>query len=81
MENNHSSDIGDLHEIIDQKITAIMREMENAGYNARETALAIVDVVNADWLDRDDALRKARAGILNPSPLMGEGCEDWRLAA
>ncbi len=73
MENNHSSDIGDLHEIIDQKITAIMREMENAGYNARETALAIVDVVKAGWLDRDDALRKARNAM--PDNFISDGNE------
>lgn len=73
MENNHSSDIGDLHEIIGQKITSIMREMESAGYNARETALAIADVVKARWLDREDALRKARNSM--PENFISDGNE------
>ena len=73
MENMHSSDIGDLHEIIDRKITSIMREMESAGYNARDIALAIGDVVKARWLDRMDALSEARNAM--PGNFISDGNE------
>lgn len=50
MANERSNDSDELHDIIDQKLTALIREMEDADWSAEEVAFAIRDVLKSKWL-------------------------------
>jgi hypothetical protein len=50
----------DLREIIDQKLTSLFREMEDAGWSASDVALVMSDVIKTRWLDQIEKLRSAR---------------------
>lgn len=50
----------DLHAILDRKMTALFREMEDADWSADEVATAIDDIVRKRWLDRAQSLKGAR---------------------
>ena len=64
---------GDLNEIIDRKITSLIREMEDADWGMDEVVLAIDAVIKTHWLDRIDALREARAAT--PTNFVSDGNE------
>ncbi|TAX02068.1 hypothetical protein ELI07_33400 (plasmid) [Rhizobium leguminosarum] len=51
---NHDDELRD---IIDQKLTALIREMEDADWSARDVAFAINDVLKSKRLDRMTADR------------------------
>ncbi|MCB1447191.1 MAG: hypothetical protein KDJ87_15715 [Rhizobiaceae bacterium] len=53
----------ELHAIVDGKLTAFIREMEEANWSAEDVALAIGDVLRRNWLDRADALQQARNAV------------------
>lgn len=63
----------DLHDVIDQKITALVREMEEGDWSAEEVILAINDVIKARWLVRLDTLREASEAL--PKNFVSDGNE------
>ena len=63
----------DLHAIIDEKLTALVVEMEEADWSAEEIASAIEDVLRRKWLDQAEALRRARAAV--PEDFVSDGKE------
>ncbi|PZM10065.1 hypothetical protein CPY51_24065 [Rhizobium tubonense] len=63
----------DLHEIIDQKLTALVREMEDAGWSASEIAPAMSEVLKTRWLDQLEKLSRARAEA--PENFVSDGNE------
>lgn len=65
--------IDELHGIIDEKLTTLVLEMEEAGWSEAEIAFAIEDVLRRKWLDQAEALRRARAAV--PEDFMSDGNE------
>lgn len=65
--------IGDLHDIVDQKITSLVREMEATNWSAEEIVLAINDVLKVRWLDRIEAQSQAAASF--PKTFVSDGNE------
>jgi hypothetical protein len=59
----HAGSHDDLRDIIDQKIASLVQEMEDAGWSAADTSLAINDVVKTKWLDQLEALQEAREAV------------------
>jgi hypothetical protein len=49
--------VNDLHDVVDQKITMLLREMETTNWSREEVILAVNDVVKARWLDTIDTSR------------------------
>ena len=70
-QNNPQTD--ELHGIIDEKLTALVLEMEEAGWRAAEIAIAIEEVLRRKWLDQAEALRGARAAV--PEDFVSDGNE------
>nr|KZB02047.1 hypothetical protein A4A59_12990 [Rhizobium leguminosarum] len=68
---NHDDD--ELRDIIDQKLTALIREMEDADWSAKDVAFAINDVLKSKWLDRMTALQDAREAV--PKDFLSDGNE------
>lgn len=64
---------GELHSIIDQKLTAFMREMQEAGWGAEDVAFAIDVVLRERWIDRALAHRAAREEL--PKDFVSDGNE------
>jgi hypothetical protein len=64
---------GELHAIIDEKLTALVLEFEEAGWSAEVIAFAIEDVLRRKWLDQAEALRRARAAV--PDEFVSDGNE------
>ena len=73
MESNRTTKTDDLHDIIEQKITALVREMEDANWSANDVAVAIKDVVKNRWLDQAESLRAAREAL--PKNFVSDGNE------
>jgi len=67
----HDNPIGvdDLHDVIDQKISALIRDMATQ-WSAEEVILAIDDVVKARWLD------KIRAGEVSSDTMSKDFISD-----
>lgn len=63
----------EIHALIDKKLTALVLEMEEAGWSAEEIAFAIDDVLRRKWLDQAEALRRARAAV--PDDFVSDGNE------
>ncbi|NKL19234.1 hypothetical protein GFM07_09005 [Rhizobium leguminosarum bv. viciae] len=63
----------ELRDIIDQKLTALMREMEDADWSAKDVAFTINDVLKSKWLDRMTALQDAREAV--PKGFLSDGNE------
>lgn len=63
MKTTHTEKTDDLHEIIDQKITALVLEMENADWPTSDIARAIHDVVKTRWLDSASSLEEASRAV------------------
>jgi hypothetical protein len=73
MDNDRPTRVDDLHDIIDERITALVREMEAVDWSAEEVVLAINDVIKARWLDRLNALDQASAAL--PKGFISDGNE------
>jgi hypothetical protein len=73
MEDSQPVRVDDLHDVIDQKILALVREMENGNWSAEEVVLAINDVIKARWLDRMNALHEAANAL--PRGFVSDGNE------
>ncbi|TAV65060.1 hypothetical protein [Rhizobium leguminosarum] len=67
---NHDDELRD---IIDQKLTALIREMEDADWSARDVAFAINDVLKSKRLDRMTAPQDAREAV--PKGFLSDGNE------
>ncbi|WP_438754556.1 hypothetical protein [Pararhizobium sp. O133] len=63
----------DLHSILDRKMTALFREMEDADFSADEVAVAIDDIVRRRWLNRAQSLQDAREAM--PRNFVSDGNE------
>lgn len=63
----------ELRTIIDGKLTALVREMEEADWSAQDIAFAIEDVLRRKWLGQAEALRRARAAL--PTDFVSDGNE------
>lgn len=73
MRNEQNPQDAVLHDIIDQKLTALMLEIVDAGWGTDEVAFAIRDVLKKKWLDQADALRSAREAV--PKNFVSDGNE------
>lgn len=62
---------GELRGIIDEKLTALMREMQAAGWGVEDVAFAIEAVLRERWLDQALALRTAREEL--PKDFVSDG--------
>lgn len=62
-----------LHDIVEQKITALVKEMVEADWSAGDVASAIRDVVEARWLSQEQALQAARNAT--PDDFVSDGNE------
>jgi hypothetical protein len=51
---------GELHDIVETKLTAMMVEMADADWSTAEVALAMRDVLKTKWLDEIEALQATR---------------------
>ena len=63
----------ELRGIIDEKLTALVRELEDADWSADEIAFAIEDVLNEKWIVQARALRDARDSV--PENFVSDGNE------
>lgn len=63
----------ELTEIVDQKIASLIAECENADWRTEDIVMAIDAVVKTRWLDKIEALRKARAAT--PDNFISDGNE------
>ncbi|XUR32457.1 hypothetical protein ACQY74_000484 (plasmid) [Rhizobium leguminosarum bv. trifolii] len=72
MPNQRAND-DELRDIIDQKLTALIQEMEDADWSAKDVAFAINDVLKSKWLDRMMALQDARDAV--PKGFLSDGNE------
>ncbi len=63
MNTSRTKPVDDLHDIINQKITALIREMEEADWKAEDVALAIKQVIDTQWLAKTDLLQDARNAV------------------
>lgn len=73
MNTQHDLRTDELHGIIDEKMTALVLDIEEAGWSAAEIAFAIEDVLRRKWLDQAEALRRARASV--PEDFISDGNE------
>lgn len=60
MKTTHTQKADDLHEIIEQKMTALMLEMENADWKPSDVARVIQEVVTQRWLKTASSLEDAK---------------------
>ncbi|MGZ2384558.1 hypothetical protein [Rhizobium leguminosarum] len=72
MPNQRAND-DELRDIIDRKLTALIQEMEDADWSAKDVAFAIDDVLKSKWLDRMMALQDARDAV--PKGFLSDGNE------
>jgi hypothetical protein len=63
----------ELNAVIDTKLTALVVELEDAGWNMEDIALAIQQVLSRNWLDQIEAMRRARAAV--PDNFVSDGNE------
>lgn len=63
----------ELNAVIDNKLTALVVELEDAGWNMEDIALAIQQVLSRNWLDQIEAMRRARAAV--PDNFVSDGNE------
>ncbi|KQS88101.1 MULTISPECIES: hypothetical protein [unclassified Rhizobium] len=59
MKKSHAAE-DDLHSILDRKLTALFREMEDADWRADDIASAIDDIVKRRWLNQAQSLQGVR---------------------
>lgn len=65
--------VDELDGIVDEKLTALVRELEDAGWNAENIAFALEDVLQRKWLRQIEAIRRARAAM--PDDFVSDGNE------
>lgn len=70
-QNNPQTD--ELHGIIDDKLTALVLEMEAADWSAEDIAFAMQDVLRRKWLNQAETLRRVRAAV--PDDFVSDGNE------
>jgi hypothetical protein len=63
----------ELRGIIDEKLTALVRELEDAHWRADEIAFTIETVLNEKWIAQARALRDARDSV--PENFVSDGNE------
>ncbi len=63
----------ELRGIIDEKLTALVRELEDGDWSADEIAFTIETVLNDKWLVQARALRDARDSV--PENFVSDGNE------
>ena len=73
MKIEHNSHVAELHDIVDQKLTALVLEMVDADFSSDEVAFAIYAVLKKKWLDPADARRDAREAV--PKNFVSDGNE------
>jgi hypothetical protein len=73
MKIEHNSQVVELRDIVDQKLTAFILEMVDADCSTDEVAYAIYDVLKKKWLDPAEARRDAREAV--PKNLVSDGNE------
>ncbi|WP_245500110.1 hypothetical protein [Rhizobium leguminosarum] len=73
MPNERANHDHELRGIVDHKLTALIREMEDADWSAEDVAFAINDVLKSKWLDRITALQDAREAV--PKGFLSDGNE------
>jgi len=73
MRHDRTSTDGELRDILDAKLTALFREMEDADWSADEVALAIDALLKEKWLAQAQALRAARESL--PKDFVSDGNE------
>jgi hypothetical protein len=65
--------VDELDGIVDEKLTVLVRELEDAGWNAENIAFTLEDVLQRKWLRQFEALRRARAAM--PDDFVSDGNE------
>jgi len=65
--------VDELDAIVDEKLTALVRELEDASWSAEDIALTLEEVLQRKWLKQVDALRRARAAV--PDDFVSDGNE------
>jgi hypothetical protein len=65
--------VDELDGIVDEKLTALVRELEDAGWNAENIAFVLEDVLQRKWLRQIEAMRRARAAM--PDDFVSDGNE------
>lgn len=70
-QNNPGTD--ELRAIVDEKLTALVLEMEAADWSAEDIAFAMEGVLRRKWLNQAEALRRARAAV--PVDFVSDGNE------
>lgn len=73
MRHDRTSTDEELRDILDAKLTALFREMEDADWSADEVALAIDALLKEKWLAQAQALRAARESL--PKDFVSDGNE------
>lgn len=63
----------ELHDVVHQRITALIREMEQADWSARDVVFAIDKVISEEWLPQFRALDEAREAL--PKNFVSDGNE------
>jgi phenylpyruvate tautomerase PptA (4-oxalocrotonate tautomerase family) len=63
----------ELRDVIHERITALIQEMEQADWSARDVVFAIEEVVDEEWLPQFRALDEARAA--QPDNFVSDGNE------
>lgn len=63
MSNQASQRGEELRDIISQRLTALMAEMEAADWSAQEVALAINDCLKIEWLAKVTDLQEAKRRV------------------
>lgn len=63
MEHDSSAEIRELHDILDHKLTALVREMEEADWEREKIIWAIDDIIKARWISQIETLREARKSV------------------
>lgn len=73
MKSHRTTSLEEFKGIIEEKVTALIREMEEANWNGYEVALAIEAFLKKSWLAEEQALRAARESV--PKNFVSDGNE------
>ena len=73
MNSEHNPKVDELRAVIDEKLTALVKEMEDADWNAEDIAFAIEGALREKFLNQAEALRRARAAV--PEDFVSDGNE------
>jgi hypothetical protein len=57
---DNGNTLGKLHDMVDHKLSEVLRDLEDAGWSASDIAEAIMETVRNRWLSQQDALQRAR---------------------